>query len=253
MEWLYYAPTVVQPTIPNADMTPLELLLLSSIFDAEPDGDGWYFSADECPADMIWLSRTELESALAESSNFESEASTYIEKCLADASESEAEIELDLSITSWEFIFQSIVRRSATLTYITAVASFTCSKMRPDGFGGMAVLITADVIKGKSTEDILHDFLDEAEYGPLGTAPGFGIHILLRLEEKEVREAIPGIIETDPNLTALSAEAITDNDIREGCLVVAERADMTEERGSVVFRAALAAIRLANMRSSRPG
>ena len=146
----YYAPTVVQPTIPNADMTPLELLLLSNIFDAEPDGDGWYFSAYERPADMIWLSRIELESALAESSNFESKANTHIEKYLADSPEGEVEIELDLSITSWEFIFQSIVRRSATLTYITAVTSFTCSKMRPDGFGGMAVLITADVIKGKA-------------------------------------------------------------------------------------------------------
>lgn len=249
----YYAPTVVQPTIPNADMTPLEHLLLSNIFDAEPDGDGWYFSADECPADMIWLSRTELESALAESLNFESEANAYIRKCLADSPEGEVEIELDLSLTSWEFIFQSIVRRSTTLTYITAVASFTCSKMRPDGFGGMAVLITADAIMGKSTEDILHDFLDEAEYGPLGTAPGFGTHILLRLEEKDVRAEIPRIIETDPNLTTLSPAAITDNDIREGCLVVSERADMTEERGSAVFRAALAAIKLANKRSSRPG
>ena len=53
--------------------------------------------------------------------------------------------------------------------------------MRPDGFGGMAVLVTADAIKGKSTEDILGDFLDEAEHGPLATAPGFGVHVLLRL------------------------------------------------------------------------
>ena len=249
----YYSPTVVQPTIPNADITSLELLLLSNIFDAESDGDGWYFSAYECPADIIWLNRTELEVALAGSQNVESEANTYIEKCLADTSEGAGEIELDLSITSWEFIFQSIVRRSATLTYITAVTSFTCSKMRPDGFGGMAVLITADIIKGKSTEDILHDFMDEAEYGPLGTAPGFGVHILLRLEEKEVREAIPGVIETDSNLTKLLPEAITDDDIREGCLMVTARTDMTEERGSVVFRSAMAAIRVANLRSSRLG
>jgi hypothetical protein len=106
---------------------------------------------------------------------------------------------------------------------------------------------------GKSTEDILHDFLDEVEYGPLGTAPGFGVHVLLRLDEKNVRTEIPRIIETDPNLTVLSPEAITDNDIREACLIVAERPDMTEQRGSAVFRAALAAIRLANLRSSRSG
>jgi hypothetical protein len=64
---------------------------------------------------------------------------------------------------SWECIFQDIVRRSATLKYVTAVSSFTCTKMRADGFGGMAVLITADAIRGKSTNDILEDFLAEID------------------------------------------------------------------------------------------
>jgi galactokinase len=54
------------------------------------------------------------------------------------------------------------VRRSATLRYVTAVSAFTCSRMRPDGFGGMAVLITADAVIGKSTNDIIGDFLNEA-------------------------------------------------------------------------------------------
>jgi hypothetical protein len=73
------------------------------------------------------------------------------------------EIELDLSGSScWESIFQDIVRRSATLHYVTAVSAFTCSKMRPDGFGGMAVLITPTAVVGKSTGDIIEDFLTEA-------------------------------------------------------------------------------------------
>jgi hypothetical protein len=38
--------------------------------------------------------------------------------------------------------------------------------MRPDGFGGMAVLITADAIRGKSTNDILEDFLADQEVEP---------------------------------------------------------------------------------------
>ena len=41
----YFVPTVVQTTIPNTDMTPLERLVLSHIFDPEPDGDGLYFFA----------------------------------------------------------------------------------------------------------------------------------------------------------------------------------------------------------------
>jgi len=47
------------------------------------------------------------------------------------------------------------------LKYVTIVAAFTCSKMRSDGFGGAATLITADAILGKSTTDILEDFLTE--------------------------------------------------------------------------------------------
>jgi hypothetical protein len=40
--------------------------------------------------------------------------------------------------------------------------SFTCSKLRPDEFGGMAVLITATAVIGKSTIDIINDPLAEA-------------------------------------------------------------------------------------------
>jgi len=72
------------------------------------------------------------------------------------------DIDLDLSGTSWEFFFQDIVKRSKTLTHISVQAAFTCSRMRADGFGGMAVLITRDAIVGKSTGDILEDFLAEA-------------------------------------------------------------------------------------------
>ena len=39
----YYTPTVIQQTIPDADMTPLERLILSHIFESEHDGAGWYF------------------------------------------------------------------------------------------------------------------------------------------------------------------------------------------------------------------
>ena len=35
--------------------------------------------------------------------------------------------------------------------------------MRPDSFGGMAVLITVDAILGKSTNDIIEDFLAEMD------------------------------------------------------------------------------------------
>jgi hypothetical protein len=166
----YYSPTVVQQTIPNADMTKLERLLLSHIFEAEPDGDGLYFFASEGPSDMIWVNRAELETALAASETSESVANAVIAEQLGKAGGDEGEIELDLSLTSWEYLLQDIVRRSLTLRYITAVTAFTCSKMRADGFGGAALFITADDVKGHSTDEFLTDCLSEIADDPIDTS-----------------------------------------------------------------------------------
>jgi hypothetical protein len=166
----YYSPTVIQPTIPKADMTPLEHLLLSHIFDAEPHGDGLYFHAWERPADFLVLNRGELQAAIAASQAFSSAINAYVGERMSQAPPGEQMIELDLSGTSWEFIFQDIVRRSPTLRHVTAVTSFTCSKMRPDGFGGMAVLITADAVIGKSTNDIIEELLRDAGLSTAGDA-----------------------------------------------------------------------------------
>ena len=43
-----------------------------------------------------------------------------------------------------------------------STAAFTCSKMRPDGFGGMVTLITADEIIGESTNGLLEKWLTDA-------------------------------------------------------------------------------------------
>jgi hypothetical protein len=168
----YFSPTVLQQPIPVADMTPLERLVLGLIFDAEPDGDALYFHTSLGPSDAIELPIDDLRTAFEASVSIDSTAATYIAERLATAPADDPEIEIDFSGTSWEFIVQDIVRRSPTLRYVTAVTSFTCSKMRPDGFGGMAVLITADAIRGKSTNDILEDFLAEREAEPGRGATG---------------------------------------------------------------------------------
>ncbi len=53
---------------------------------------------------------------------------------------------IDLMETSWEFLFQDIVRRASKLRYISAVMTLTCSEIREDGFGGVAWVITADKV-----------------------------------------------------------------------------------------------------------
>ncbi len=173
----YFEQTVIQQTIPDTDMTPLERLLLSRIFECEPDHDGWYFFAEESPSTMIFATRAELEAALGAAPDPDSAAHRYVAEQLAELDPDDTEVELDLSGTSWEFFFQDIVKRSKTLRYLSVVAAFTCSKMRPDGFGGMAILITPDTIIGKSTNDFIEDFLTEAglddsdEAGPKRSDP----------------------------------------------------------------------------------
>jgi len=245
----YFSPTVIQQPIPVADMTPLEILVLSLIFDAEPDGKAVYFHASLGPSDAIGLSIDELRAAFQASAATASTATTYVAEHLAAVAADDTEIEIDFSGTSWEFIFQDIVRRSSTLRYVTALTSFTCSKMRPDGFGGMAVLITEDAILGKSTNDILEDLLAERE----GDAANDGVHVLLRIREDAIREQIGQAIEADSSLTRLTADAVSDADIHDACLAVVERSDLSEEQGAAEFRAALAAIRQAEQRLAPAG
>jgi hypothetical protein len=107
--------TVVQQIIPDADMTPLERLLLPRIFESEPDGDSWYFFAEESPSTMIVVDLAKLDAALAASQGAISTAQAYVADRLDEVEPDEGEIDLDLSGISWEYFFQDIVKRSRTL------------------------------------------------------------------------------------------------------------------------------------------
>jgi hypothetical protein len=155
----YYSPTVIPEIISNEDMTKLELLLLSHIFDAESDGDGSYFHSWQGPSDLIWINRAELTAELDAARGSDSQVHSYVEEKLKNATSDDDSVELDMSGVSWEVILQDLVRRSTRLRYITVTTAFTCSKMRADGFGGMALFITADAIKACSTTEFLSDCL----------------------------------------------------------------------------------------------
>src|SRR5271170_5655672 len=80
----YFSPTVIQPAIPVADITPLERLLLSHIFNVEAGDDGLYFYEDEGPAHTIWLDRAAIDAALAQSpATAESAAASFVMEQLA--------------------------------------------------------------------------------------------------------------------------------------------------------------------------
>ena len=162
----YATPTVVPQTISNDDMTPLERLLLTNIFDADDINGEHYFYAEESPQTLLTLDKGELDAAIAASQEHPSSALPAIREQLSHCEPDQSIIYLDLSGFSWEAILQDVVRRSKTLEYISVISSFTCSKMEPTAFGGMAVVITGTAIRGKSTEDILEELLEEEEAGP---------------------------------------------------------------------------------------
>jgi hypothetical protein len=73
-------------------------------------------------------------------------------------------------------------------------------------------------------------------------------YIVRELSVSRVREQVVAILETDPDLTVLSAEAVTDADIGEGCVAAAAMVDLVEEIGEAEFRAALISIGKAEQR-----
>lgn len=161
----YFSQTVIRPDIPRAAMTALEYKILGLMFDQEAVGDGVYFCASDGPNDLLFLDRAEGKGLLDEDDGVASGLADLVRKELAERNPDEIELELDMSVIGFEGIFQDIVQRSA-LDYIEVETAWTCSKMRPDGFGGAATLITADAIESVSTAG----WLEQAIAGLTGDA-----------------------------------------------------------------------------------
>ena len=154
----YHSPTIVRPAIPRAAMTLLEHRLLIGMFSYEGNEDTVYFFAEEYVNDLLHLGVPEVLRLLEVDPFPDSYAVTVIRDHLRKLDPIEAELALDMSVIGYEGIFQDIVKRCDALDDIEVVAAWICTKMRPDGFGGMATLITADAIEAMSTAS----FLDEA-------------------------------------------------------------------------------------------
>lgn len=161
----YHSPTIIQPSIPNTDMTPLERLILTNIFDFEPDGGALYLFTELGPSDTFELPTEEFRVAFAASADVPSRAYDHLRHTAANLAGTDGFAEIDVSAVSWNFILQDIVRRSRVLGYLYVLTAFTCTKMPPNGFGGMVVFVTADNVEGKSTFDILDEFIVKWEQG----------------------------------------------------------------------------------------
>lgn len=135
----YSSQSVFQPSIPKHLLTEEDRDFLSAFrIDRDPDGDDklYLFAEDWCTNAVI---------------------------------EDEGGTERKLDEYDLFTRFQEIIRRSnGALPWIYKETSYTCSKMREDGFGGSAVFITADDVQFTGTSMWLEQRINEAETGDIG-------------------------------------------------------------------------------------
>lgn len=160
----YYFPTVIRPSIPLAAITPLEHALLCRMFEHESDGDTLYFFSSEGTSSTVCLDAADVKAMLADEIIAEDSVAAFVRDRLAEADPNEAELELDLSDFDETRIFQQIVRRCADLDHVVIISAWTCTRMRPDGFGGCVTVVTTDAILSSSTGEMEAHLLDRADY-----------------------------------------------------------------------------------------
>lgn len=158
----YFSPTVINPPIPLAAMLPIERLFLRQLFDEQREGEAAYYFSEAGLGDLITLPVTDVRTALDAASAETSRMARKLIDEQSDAILGEEDIQIDMCGDLWPDVLQDIVRRSPDLDHLTVTMAFTCSKMLPDGFGGLAMLITAGTIRSESTSTLFDRFYAEA-------------------------------------------------------------------------------------------
>ncbi len=239
----YHTPTVLQPVIPECDMTALERLILTHMFGCEVQDDGLYLFAETAIDEMLAFDRAVLAAALDISLGVDGELSDFVRARL-DATPPGEIVDLDMTgELGWQSVLQDILRRSATLDRIIATSAFTCTRMRPDGFGGMVVLISADQILSQDTWNLTQELIEQAD-----TASA--VHVGFDIATAAVRATIGEILIADATYVPLKADDVTDADIVNATEAIARRVDLTERREQAEFDAAIAALDTVKSRHS---
>lgn len=158
----YFSPTVVEPAIPIDDMTQIERWLLCQLFEHRIDGDAIAFFASVSPNDIACGQRADIAKLLGASAGIESRSTELVRVAFAAADITAESIEIDMSMDGFEPIFQDIIGRSKRLDHVQIMTAWIATKMCGDGFGGMAMFITADTVETMSTATFLEAALARA-------------------------------------------------------------------------------------------
>lgn len=80
--------------------------------------------------------------------------------------------------------------------------------------------------------------------------PSMASHVLARLQEGRVRDAVAAILDIDPDFAGMPANLVTDDDIHVTCLDTLAALTFSDEIGSAEFRSAMTALKAARLRQS---
>lgn len=158
---------VITPAIPLDDMTLLERLVLSHVFDAGETDSGLLLYSDRGAASHLRIPAHELTNAYMMSRTVpHSEINRIIArvwKSWCEEDEPGTTVAVDLSETSWEFILKDIVARSTALAEIRVLEWYRHPSQNPDSFGMNIMLVTANEIAGRNSDDFFEDMRAETE------------------------------------------------------------------------------------------
>ncbi|MDY7524269.1 hypothetical protein [Sphingomonas sp. 10B4] len=163
----YFSQSVVLPYIPRGDFSPGERLILLAMFEHEEVDGEYYLFAEHGRQDFLAIDVADIREALIDTPA-DSVAARLLVSSLASAGDATGIIEVDAADV-WIDLLQDVLRRSDTLDHISIETAHSCSRMRSDGFGGAAIVITADGIDAMSTSQFIDETLGARLSPPVST------------------------------------------------------------------------------------
>lgn len=184
------------PPLPLADISPLEMLILTNVLECSETDEGLVLFTDVKPANPIRVPRGELVAAFgASAKNAGDPVNVFIaDRVLAllaaggNVVEDDVMVDIDLSHFPWQFVVQGIVARSPDLHEVVVIQWTNHPSQRPDSFGATVSLITARAIHHATSKDLLERF---------------------RLQDKALRAAASSVPSRQDN-AALASSAASD-------------------------------------------
>ena len=148
----YHSPCVVTPNIPLSCLNAVEKFILTTVLQHErvEVEQALYLFSEEGIDEEIKVSRAKCEAALSQTEPGTNHLAMHFAAEISAPSQREDPEPLVCFINALDplHVLQGIVRRySERLPYVVVQQALTCTRMRPDGFGGAATFIAPDRIE----------------------------------------------------------------------------------------------------------